>query len=160
MKLIYDEILGKPLDWRGEEYLVLGKPGALEPHQHLLDVNDSPQPEYDPATHALVHTQHRMVGNAWIDDWETRPLTEDEHAARAQSDLIAMAYAAAGEAFASMTKGKQALWEPTRQKVGGYILTGDFASIAETLQTMPILYPGADDDRDVFLGLLAQFHAP
>lgn len=155
MKLIYDDILEKVI-WRGEEYLVLGKPGVLEPHQHILEIGDAPQPPYDPATHALVHIPHRMVGADWIDGWEIRPLTEQELAAAAQRDLIAMAYTAAGEAFESMPKGKQALWEPTRQKVAGYILTGDFASIAETLQTMPILYPGAEDDRDMFLSILNQ----
>jgi hypothetical protein len=155
MKTIYDSTLGKTT-WRGEEYLVLGQPGLVESPCHLLAVGTTPAPAYNPATQSLDYVPHRMVGDDWIDGWEVRALTTEELTAAAQRDLIAMAYATAADAFATLDLGKQALWEPVRAKVAGYIMAGDFASIAETLQTIPTLYPGADADRDMFLSILNQ----
>ena len=155
MKTIYDSDLAKTV-WRGEEYLVHGQTGLVEPPCYLLDVTDTPAPTYDPQTHTIDYIPHRMVGSEWINGWEIRPLTPEELAAASQRDLSAMAYTAASDAFETLDLGKQALWEPVRAKVAGYILAGDFASAGATLQTMPVIYEGAEADRDMFLQLFAQ----
>jgi len=63
------------------------------------------------------------------------------------------AYDAAAAVFNGLSKGKQALWEPVRLAVADAILAGDMASAKETLETVPALYEGAEDDRAMFLAL-------
>ena len=63
------------------------------------------------------------------------------------------AYDAAAAVFNGLSKGKQALWESVRLAVADAILAGDMASAKETLETVPALYEGAEDDRAMFLAL-------
>ena len=63
------------------------------------------------------------------------------------------AYDAAAVVFNGLSKGKQALWESVRLAVADAILAGDMASAKETLETVPALYEGAEDDRAMFLAL-------
>lgn len=63
------------------------------------------------------------------------------------------AWDAAAAAFESLPLGKQALWEPVRQKVGDFIVHGDFASAAATIHSVPVLYEGMEGDRSMFLAL-------
>ena len=65
------------------------------------------------------------------------------------------AWDAAAAAFAALSPGKQALWEPVRQAVGVAIKAGNFALAAEIIQTVPTLYDGMDADRETFLALFA-----
>lgn len=78
------------------------------------------------------------------------PLPPEEAAQAA----IQQAYDTAAAAFEAMPKGKQALWEPVRQKVAAAILSGNMAEAVEILNTTPVIYEGAEADRDVFLALL------
>lgn len=63
------------------------------------------------------------------------------------------AYDAAAAVFESMPLGKQALWEPVRQAVAAAIMSGDMATAHGILSTMPVIYDGAEADRDLFLAL-------
>ena len=80
-------------------------------------------------------------------------MTPEELAAHQQREAIQTAYAAALAAFETMPLGKQALWEPVRAKVAEAILSGNIATAIEILQTTPVIYSGAEADRDVFLAL-------
>lgn len=80
-------------------------------------------------------------------------MTPEELAAHQQIEAAQAVYDAAGEAFKTLTLGKQALWEPVRVKVAQAILSGNIAIAVEILQTTPIIYPGAEADRDMFLAL-------
>lgn len=66
---------------------------------------------------------------------------------------IQSAYDAASAAFAALSLGKQAYWEPVRQAVAKAILKGKMEDAVEILTTIPALYEGAEDDRQIFLAL-------
>jgi hypothetical protein len=66
---------------------------------------------------------------------------------------VKAAWDASAAAFESLPLGKQALWETVRVKVADFIQAGDFASAAATIQSVPTLYEGMDDDRNAFLQL-------
>lgn len=66
------------------------------------------------------------------------------------------AYDAAAAVFESLPKGVRALWEPTRVAVAAAILRGDMAEAVEILMTTPVIYEGAEADRQLFLDLFAQ----
>jgi hypothetical protein len=70
-------------------------------------------------------------------------------------DPLLAAHARAAELFASLTPGKQALWEPVRVAVEKAILAGDMPTAYGILATMPIIYEGAVADRAMFLALFA-----
>ena len=80
-------------------------------------------------------------------------MTPEELAAHQQREAIQAAYAAARAAFEKMSLGKQALWEPVRNQIAKAILAGDIAVAVEILQTTPVIYNGAEADRDMFLAL-------
>jgi len=80
-------------------------------------------------------------------------MTPDELAAHQKIEAAQAIYDAALEAFKTMTLGKQALWEPVRAKVAEAILSGNIDIAVEILQTTPIIYAGAEADRDMFLAL-------
>ncbi len=63
------------------------------------------------------------------------------------------AYDAASAVFESLSKGKQALWQPVRAAVAEAILAGDMETALEILTTVPALYPDAEEDRNLFLNL-------
>lgn len=67
--------------------------------------------------------------------------------------VVSPAYQAAANAFNSLTLGKQALWEPVRVAVAEAILKNDLAKARQILETVPAIYPGAEDDRATFLSL-------
>jgi len=80
-------------------------------------------------------------------------MTPEQRAAMEARAAAKAAYDAAAAAFEAMPLGKQALWDGVRQKVGQAILAGDFTTAREILETTPVIYPGAEDDRAVFLAL-------
>jgi len=67
-------------------------------------------------------------------------------------DLQAI-YDVAAAAFGSLSAGKQALWEPVRVAVSKAIMTGDMAKALDILSTVPVIYEGAEVDRQMFLNL-------
>lgn len=62
----------------------------------------------------------------------------------------------ASAAFETLPKGKQALWETVRAAVEKAITAGDIPAAIEILTTMPVIYPGAEADRQIFLDLFAE----
>jgi hypothetical protein len=78
------------------------------------------------------------------------PEDRAEYEARLQAKA---AYDVAAAAFEAMPKGKQLLWEAVRNGVAKSILAGDIATAVEILQTTPVIYEGAEADRDAFLAL-------
>lgn len=72
------------------------------------------------------------------------------HTARLQRQA---AYDAAAAVFESLPLGKQALWEPVRAAVAKAIMAGEMATAYEIVSTLPVIYPGAEDDRALFLAL-------
>jgi hypothetical protein len=80
-------------------------------------------------------------------------MTPEELAAHQKIEAAQAIYDAAGEAFKTMTLGKQALWEPVRVKIAEAILSGNIAIAVDILQTTPIIYAGGEADRDMFLAL-------
>lgn len=77
------------------------------------------------------------------------PLTPEEIEAAARQKAMEAARAL----FASLPKGKQALWEPVRLAVENAMLVGDFSSAVEIFLTVPSLYEGMEDERAQFLAL-------
>ena len=73
-----------------------------------------------------------------------------EHQARVQRQA---AYDAAAAVFETLPLGKQAMWEPVRAAVAKAIMDGDMVKATEILITLPEPYPGADEDRQLFLNL-------
>lgn len=87
-------------------------------------------------------------------------MTPEQLAAKQQRDTIRQqreasqaAYDTAAAAFETLPLGIQALWEPVRAKVAQAILSGNIAIAIEILQTTPLIYDGAEVDRDTFLTL-------
>lgn len=80
-------------------------------------------------------------------------MTSEELTQHQQREAIQSAYNAALTAFKTLPLGKQALWESVRAKVAEAILSGNITTAVEILQTMPVIYPGAETDRDIFLAL-------
>ena len=80
-------------------------------------------------------------------------MTPEELAAKQQREAVQAAYTTALAAFETLPLGKQALWEPVRAKVAEAILSGNIAIAIEILQTTPVIYDGAEVDRDKFLTL-------
>jgi hypothetical protein len=80
-------------------------------------------------------------------------MTPEELAEYQQREAIQAAYATARATFETMPLGKQALWEPVRARVAEAILSGNIATAIEILQTTPVIYSGAEADRDAFLAL-------
>jgi len=65
------------------------------------------------------------------------------------------AHDAAAAVFESLTPGKQALWETVRAKVAAAIKASDYTLAYQTIATVPVLYPGMEDDRAMFLALFS-----
>lgn len=63
-------------------------------------------------------------------------------------------YDTAAAAFATLSIGKQTMWEPVRQAVGAAILRNDLATARSILETLPVVYEGAEEERAAFLALL------
>ena len=71
------------------------------------------------------------------------------------SSEIQNAMNAAAASFETLSLGKQALWQPVRQAVANAILAGDMATAAGIMTTVPALYEGAEEDRQIFMALFA-----
>lgn len=80
-------------------------------------------------------------------------MTPEELTQHQRREAIQSAYNAALTAFETLPLGKQALWESVRAKVAEAILSGNITTAVEILQTTPVIYPGAETDRDMFLAL-------
>jgi hypothetical protein len=65
---------------------------------------------------------------------------------------LQLIHAAAVTAFESLPLGKKAFWEPIRLAVSKAILSGNITDAREILLTLPVMYEGAEADRDIFLG--------
>lgn len=83
-------------------------------------------------------------------------MTPEQLAAEQARAAAKAAYDAAKAVFDALPIGKQALWEPVRQKVAAAILSGDMAKAKEILETVPALYPEAEADRALFLALFPE----
>lgn len=80
-------------------------------------------------------------------------MTPEELALYQKREALQAAYAAAQAAFETLPLGKQVLWEALRAKVAKEILSGNITTAVEILQTTPVIYNGAEADRDMFLAL-------
>ena len=80
-------------------------------------------------------------------------MTPEELALHQQREELQTAYATARAAFETLPLGKQILWEALRAKVAEAILSGNIATAVEILETTPVIYDGAEADRNMFLAL-------
>jgi hypothetical protein len=80
-------------------------------------------------------------------------MTPEELVLYRQREALQAAHATAQAAFETLPLGKQILWEGLRAKVSESILSGNIATAVEILQTTPVIYTGAEADRDMFLDL-------
>ena len=155
--VIYDKTakthsrMGGNGNWpNGDGTEIVGLDANLVP---LLRV-EWPEPDTDPGTERLQPTEIiDATTNKLHLGWEKVPLSKEELASVQSGGQIDAAYAAAEAAFASLPKGKQALWSGVRSAVATALVLGDFATAKEILETTPVIYPGADADRDSFLAL-------
>jgi len=119
-----------------------------------LLIVEQPQPDYDSTKERLQKAESPNIrSNELIKGWEKVAFTAEEKAEIQSQGMAVAAYNAAAEAFAALPLGKQALWEGVRVAVSEAILVGDFAKAKETLLTTPLIYLGAEADRDTFLAL-------
>jgi hypothetical protein len=84
MKRIYNTETEETL-WRGDEYLIDGQPGVITAPLILLTETRLPDPQFDPATEALVSSSRVDLEDLfWIDEATVRQLTSEELAALAR----------------------------------------------------------------------------
>lgn len=123
-------------------------------------VNDTPHPmgyfviEGQFKTGVEVAAERQAARRAEMEAARIAAMTPEqlaEQQARAQRQA---AYDAAAAVFESLPIGKQAMWEPVRAAVAQAIMAGDMAKALEILTTLPVLYDGAEEDRQLFLDLI------
>lgn len=102
-----------------------------------------------------LKTQEEFIDLQRVADEASRieTMTPEELAMKQARDEAQAIYNAAVAAFEAMPKGKQLLWEPVRQGVAAAIMRGDMTEALEILNTTPVIYEGAEDDRATFLAL-------
>lgn len=130
----------------GRIFQILDSPtdGSVEiTDEQAATVNSSEEPLF------LISGELKTIREKFVAAMS--PEAKSAHEARAVGKA---AFDSASAAFAQLPLGKQALWEPVRQKVGKALLEADFASAREILETTPVIYEGAEADRDAFLALL------
>ena len=121
-------------------------PGLAPNLVPLLRVT-SEKPTYNPDASTIEEIEVIDIGAGELrTEYRVIPLPPESIAA-------SRAYNAAADIFAALPLGKQALWEPVRAKVSESLLSGDFPKAKEILQTTPAIYPGADEDLNLFLAL-------
>jgi len=63
--------------WRGEEYLVDGRPGLVEPPLVIMQEIDLGPPSYNPANQA-IHRTEGIVGGSWVATYSIVPIVPSE----------------------------------------------------------------------------------
>ena len=155
--VIYDKTakthsrMGGNGNWpNGDGTEIVGLDANLVP---LLRVADT-TPSFDPSLEAVVSSDVIDLTSNELRSTFVVSALSGESLAVTQADKAADdAHAAASAAFESLPKGKQALWESVRVGVSAALMVGDFATAKEILLTTPLIYDGADADRDSFLAL-------
>ena len=147
----YYTMSGGSGNWpNGDGTEIVGLDAALVP---LLKVADT-IPGFDPFLESVVSSDVIDLTSNELRSTFVVSALSGESLAVAQADKAADdAHAAASAAFESLSKGKQALWESVRVAVSAALMVGDFATAKEILLTTPLIYDGADADRDSFLAL-------
>lgn len=111
-------------------------PNFVEGHGYILLAQDKNNYEYP------------IDGWYWFDSDSNESLLNINNENKALYDK-------ASAVFDSLSKGKQALWEPVRVAVGKAILMGDMQLAYEILTTMPNIYEDSENDRQLFLSLFS-----
>jgi len=138
------------------------KYAIVGPRGRILQVLDAPTDGSLEITDEQADTVNSSESSLFLIDGELKSVREafdsrlspEQREANQAREAGRTAFNTASAAFAQLPLGKQALWEPVRQKVGQALLAADFASAREILETTPVIYEGAEADRDAFLALL------
>lgn len=116
-------------------------------------VNSSKEPIFLIESELKTLTEFQAIKRTEREATRIAAMTPEQLAAKQQREATQAAYTTAAAAFETLPLGKQALWEPVRAKVAEAIRSGNIATAVEILQTTPVIYDGAEADRDMFLSL-------
>ena len=116
-------------------------------------VNSSKEPIFLINGELKTHAEAQVIRRAEQKAARIAAMTPEELVLHQQREALQTAYATAQAAFETLPLGKQILWEALRAKVAEAILSGNIATAVEILQTAPVIYDGAEADRNMFLAL-------
>lgn len=127
-----------------------------EPNDRTVEITEEQATIVANSTDKLGHF---VVNGVFMTGQEAMAILQAEREAARFATLspeqqaIETAYNTAASVFESLDLGKQALWEPVRVAVAKAIKAGDMTKAYQIIATLPVVYEGAEADRQMFLSL-------